>query len=237
MWSYAKRISNSVWLWIAIVAAITLLMGYELRKAEERLTHVKSLYRNKNDVAFLFLLKKTPSYVPLADTLEALSEVDDKEDPAEVQQRIEKAKELSDNWFQDILVLIEFSDDYTIDADPQYMLNYSIMNSTKQNDMFVLAYQANIRRVAHKISYDFWKVKPKRIPRETRNTLRLLAEEVRLLDDTLAGLRETAARTGFRPELEPMYDESLKKQLLDQLKPHLERLKTIQENFLNEEKP
>jgi hypothetical protein len=235
MFSLINKVPKWGWFCISIIFLVTsLLMRYEHRKTEERLNNVKSLYQIKNDLAFLTFLKQTPSYIPLAETLEAINLVDDTEDPAEVQKLIEKAKELSDSLNQDMMLLIEFSDDYTTNADPQYMVNYSVMNTKKQDDMFILAFQANIWRVVYTVSYDYWKAKPKQISKETRKTLKLIANQVRLLDETLIALKDTAAQVESMIEFDPKYDEGLKRQLLDELKPHLEKLKKIQDGFVNE---
>lgn len=234
MWSLLKKIPKSIWVCIVSLLIISLFLNNEIREREERLNKVKSLYQIKNDFAFLTFLKRTPSYIPLAETLESISKVKDTEDPAKVQKLIEKAKTESERLNQDMLFLIEFSDDYTVNADPKFMINYSVMNTHKQNDMFLLAFQSNIWGMAYTTSYEYWKAKPKVISKETKNTLNLIAAEVRLLNKTMVGLKERTSQLEHMVEFEPMYDESLKKALLDELKPHLERLRKIKDDHMHE---
>lgn len=222
-----KRLPKLAWVCLAIVLIITLIFQYQLNKAEEHVNTIKERYQEKNDFAFLTFLDHTPSFIPLAETLEAISVVDDKEDPANVQQLIEMAKELSDHWYEHILLLIEFSDDYSNDADPQVMINYSIMTSKKQEDMFLLAFKSNIWRVIYNVSARYWKVKPKLIDKKTRTTLTSIAKEVRLLETTIVSLREMSEIANNHEG----YVEVVKRQLLDNLRPHLEKLKIIQDDF------
>jgi hypothetical protein len=187
------------------------------------------LIKYKNNFAFLTFLKQTPSFIPFAHTLETISTVSDKENPARVQQLIEQAKSQSEEWEEYIWTLIEFSDDYTNNPDPMPLINESVGTSEKQREMLELTFHARIWRVIYSVSGTYWKAQPKLIDKETKTTLATIAKEIRSMEKTIIELKESAR---FADSHEG-YDESLKNQLLDKFRIHLEKLKILQDEFLN----
>ena len=69
-----------------------------------------SLYQQKNDSAFVYLVKHAFETIPLADTLMAISESKGNEDPAKIRQLIDKAKIQAEEIDDQLSTFIEFSD-------------------------------------------------------------------------------------------------------------------------------
>lgn len=195
-------------------------------EADEKYNLLKSLYQRKNDAAFLYVMKHTSSALPFTETLETISKTKEDEVPAKVQQLIEKAKIQAEEFDEQLLTLIEFSDDYSNNTDPKLSVNNSVMTSDEQQDMFVLAFKARTWRPIYNISYAYWKSKPKRIDDRTRKTLLTLAKELRALNKTITPFKERASSMDSE-----IYVAQSKAVLLQQLKPHLEKLEKIQDEF------
>ncbi|WP_243864439.1 hypothetical protein [Paenibacillus castaneae] len=185
-----------------------------------------SLYQLKNDSAFAYLVKHASETIPLADTLVAISESKENEDPAKIRQLIDKAKIQAEEIDEQLLIFIEFSDIYTNNAVPKLSVNNTAMTTDEQQDMFILAFQARVWKPLYNISYSYWKSNPKTIDAKTRETLHLLATELRALNKTITSFKEDANHMFFQGQV-----ESYKASMLGKLKPHLERLKKIQDDF------
>ncbi|XEC95717.1 hypothetical protein AB6A23_03845 [Paenibacillus tarimensis] len=226
-----KRIPKFVWFNIVIVLMIIWIYQDKLNEVEEHTKTIKMLYQEKNDIAFLALLKQTPSFIPFAQTLEAISTSSEKENPARIQEQIERAKSQSTEWEARIWTLIQFSDDHTNNPDPLPMLNHSIGTSEKQNEMLELSFRARIWRVVYSISGTYWKAQPKIIDKESRTTLSAIANELRAMEKTISTLKESAEFSDTRED----YDEIIKKQLIDQFRPHLEKMRRIQDEFFQKQ--
>jgi hypothetical protein len=187
---------------------------------------LKSLYQLKNNSAFAYLVKHASSTIPLADTLMAISESKENEEPAKIRQLIDKAKIQAEEIDEQLSTFIEFSDIYTNNAVPKLSVNNTAMTTDKQHDMFILAFEAEIWRPLYNISYSYWKSNPKTIDTRTRETLRSLATELRELNKTIMSFKNDSQRMAFQEQVEPF-----KAEMLRQLKPHLEKLKKIQDDF------
>jgi len=203
--------------------------NYRLHAAREQTENLKKLYQTKNDSGFLTLLREGHLYISLAETLENISKVTDQEDPAKVQKLIELAKSQADEADYFLGTLIEFSDNYVNDIDPQFMVNQTVMTSKKQEDMYILASQANVYMTMYQVSYNYWKDKPKQIPHETKEMLHSMAKELRALDDTLQEFKEKAVYTIKWGEFSTK--EQIKDFTLRAIKPHLEKLIKIKSEF------
>lgn len=195
--------------------------------SDEKYNELKSFYQQKNDSAFLYLKNHASSAIPLAETLETISLTKENEVPAKVQQLIERAKTQTDEMDEQLLAFIEFSEDYSDNTDPKLLINNTVMNSDKQGEMFTLAYEGSIWNLIYSISYDYWKTKPKLINDRTRETLLLVATELRKLDKTIMYFKESGPSFTVR--------NFEKAALLNSLKPHLEKLDTIQDEFFGRE--
>lgn len=195
-------------------------------QASVRYNSLHSLYQLKNDSAFAYLVKHASETIPLADTLMAISESKENEDPAKIRQWIDKAKIQAEEIDEQLLTIIEFSDAFTNNAVPKLSVNNTAMTTDNQQDMFILAFQARTWRPLYQISYSYWKSNPKSIDAKTRETLRSLATELRALNQTIMSFKDDAHHMFFEDQI-----ESHKAEMLRQLKPHLERLKKIQEDF------
>ncbi|MEC0204535.1 hypothetical protein P4H39_18145 [Paenibacillus lautus] len=171
-------------------------------------------------------MKNASETIPLADTLMAISESKENEDPAKIRQLIDKAKIQAEEIDEQLLTIIEFSDTFTNNAVPKLSVNNTVMTTDKQQEMFHLAFQARTWRPLYQISYSYWKSNPKTIDTKTRETSRLLATELRALNQTITSFRDEAHQMFFQERVEPY-----KAEMLRQLKPHLERLKKIQDDF------
>jgi hypothetical protein len=95
--------------------------------------------------------------------------------------------------------------------------------------MLELTFHARIWRVIYSVSGTYWKAQPKLIDKETKTTLATIAKEIRSMEKTIIELKESVR---FADSHEG-YDESLKNQLLDKFRIHLEKLKILQDEFLN----
>ncbi|WP_233566829.1 hypothetical protein [Cohnella endophytica] len=116
----------------------------ECRSLEDKYNNLNSLYRLKNDSGFVYIVKHASSTIPLADTLMAISVSKENEDPAKIRQLIDKAKVQAEEINEQLLTLIEFCDIYTNNAAPKLSINNTLMTTDEQQDMFFLAFQANV---------------------------------------------------------------------------------------------
>jgi hypothetical protein len=224
-----KKNSKLIWIFAVLILIIIGFYNYQLHAAREQTENLKKLYQTKNDIGFLTLLREGHSYIPLAETLEKISKVTDEEDPAKVQKLIELAKSQADEADYYLGTLIQFSDSYVNDINPQFMVNHTVMTSKKQEDMYILASQAGVFMTMYQISYNYWKDKPKQIPQETKEMLHSMAKELRALDDTLQEFKEKAIYAIEWGEF------STKEQIKDftqrAIKPHLEKLIKMKSEF------
>ncbi|WP_028609047.1 hypothetical protein [Paenibacillus harenae] len=202
------------------------------KRSDERYNNLKSLYQQKNDSAFLYLILHASSAIPLAETLETISRTKENEDPVKVRQLIDMAKIQAEELDEQLFTFIEFSDDYSNNAEPRLSINQTVMTTDIQEDMFELAFMARTWRPLYSISYAYWKSNPKMINAGTRESLRMLATELRALDKTISSFKENAS---FITPSD--YATQTKPWLLEQLRPHLEKLKIIQDDFLEINSP
>lgn len=224
-----KKIPKQLWLFAAILLFIIGFFNYRYNTAKEQTDNLKELYQVKNNRGFLTLLRQGHSYIPLAETIEKISKVSDQEDPAKVQKLIELAKTRSKEADQYLATLIEFSDSYVSDSDPRFMANHTVMTSKNQEDMFMLALQADIFMTMYEVSYNYWKDQPKLIPQDTKRMLVSIANELRSLDETLQSFKDRAVYNMEWGDFAST--EQIKDFTLREIKPHLEKLVEIKSKF------
>lgn len=215
----------------ALILIIFILINAAMYRHLENQSSVKfndlySLYQQKNDSAFVYLVKHASETIPFADTLMAISESKENEDPAKIRQLIDKAKIQAEEIDEQLLTIIEFSDTFRNSAVPQLSVKNTAMTTDMQQDMFYLATQARTWPPLYHISYLYWKSNPKTINAKTRETLRSLATELRALNETITSIKDDAHHMFFQDQI-----ESHKAEILRQLKPHLKRMKKIQDDF------
>lgn len=217
-----RKFLKKVWPYALIILVIVRIYDHRLNEAKEQTEKVNKLYQAKIDSGFLTLLKGGYSLMPLAQTIEKISKVSDQEDPAQVQKLIEMAKTQSEDATHYLETIIEFSDNYAMDSVPQVMVNYTVMTSKKQEDMYYLAHQADLYWLMRGISYHYWKDKPKIISKDTRNTLASATKGLKALDSTLLSFKDDASHAiewGDSREI-----GQIKDLFLHEIKPHLEQL-------------
>ncbi|WP_336772743.1 hypothetical protein [Paenibacillus sp. MMO-58] len=222
-----KHISTGIIILIVLVFISFFTFNYLNHKWESKYNHLKSLYQQKNDSGYIYIVTHASSAIPLAETLEKISTSKEDEDPAKIQQLITQAQAQAETINEQLLTIIEFSDGFSKNSVPEVSINQTVMTTELQKDMFILAFQANVWRPLYNISYNYWKVKPQ-LNEDTRKTLMALATELRALDKTITSYKEVAADMAFRG-----HTPYSKTPLLDQLKPHLEKIKSIQNNIYN----
>ncbi|NIK68393.1 MULTISPECIES: hypothetical protein [unclassified Paenibacillus] len=213
-------------IFIILVVVGTFSYNHLNNKWEDKYNHLKTLYQQKNDSGYIYIVTHASSAIPLAETLEKISASKEDEDPAKIQNLIYQAQDQAEAINEQLLTIIEFSDGFSKDSVPEISINQTVMTTETQKDMFILAFQADVWIPLHNISYNYWKTKPKLINDETRKTLSALATELRALDQTITAYKDVAAEMAFREQTP--YPKS---PLLNQLKPHLEKLKSIQNNM------
>ena len=222
----AKRI---IWISVAIILTLTLIYRDKINEANLRFNLMSSMYEAKNDLAFFSLLDKTPSFFPLAETLEQLSVVSNEEDPAKIQAIIERAKVQANAVDGHVSLLIQFSDSYSNHEKPETSKEF--IDSTtqqEQEDVYMLHRRTEVGDVMYFISGRYWKAKPKLISPNTKDTLTLLEKELRSMEKTFASFKDYNRYYGS-DDMEAAY----KKQFLNQLKPHLTKLETIENGLQN----
>ncbi len=224
-----KKNSKLVWIFVVLILILIGFYNYQLNTAREESENLKKLYQAKNNSGFLTLLRQGHSVIPLAETLEKISKVTDQEDPAKVQKFIERAKSQADEATQFLITLVEFSDNYVNDSTPQFMVNQTVMTSKEQEDLFILAMQADVFRIMYEVSYSYWKDKPKQIPQKTKNTLASIAKELQAMDVTLLQFKEKAAHEMVWGQFATT--EQLKILTMRTMKPHFEELIKIMTEF------
>ncbi|GMK38049.1 hypothetical protein PCCS19_11030 [Paenibacillus sp. CCS19] len=214
---------------VVVIILIALWYQHRLEAEGERRNTIKQLYQAKTDFAFRTFVLETPSFTPLADVLEAISKAKDTDSPVEVQKLLDAAKEQGDRMNARLLLLIEFCDDNTSNADPQLMINRSIMTSSKQQELFALAFRGNIWSIAYNASYRYWKAKPKVLDTRTKGTMADVAEELHNLETTMTSLKEWAEFAARQDD--SAADTELKRRFMKDLEPTLTRLADIQEAY------
>lgn len=224
-----KKNSKLVWICVVVLLVLMGFYNYQLHAARVQTNNLKKLYQTKNDSGFLTLLREGHSYIPLAESLENISKVTDEEDPAKVQKLIDLAKSQADEADYYLRTLIQFSDSYVNDVNPQFMVNQTVMNSKKQEELYLLASQAGVFMPMYEISYNYWKDKPKQISPKTKEMLHSMAKELRALDDTLQEFKEKAVYTMEWGEFSDK--EQIKDLTQRAIKPHLEKLIQLKSEF------
>jgi hypothetical protein len=91
-------------------------------QSSEKYNSLYSLYQKKNDSAFVFLVKHASETIPLADTLMAISESKENEDPAKIRQLIDKVRIQAEEVDEQLSTFVEFSDSYTNNAVPKHFI-------------------------------------------------------------------------------------------------------------------
>ncbi|MCR8656750.1 hypothetical protein [Paenibacillus endoradicis] len=220
-----KPIKIYVLIFIIFTLINVALFRYLDNQSSVKYNDLYSLYQQKNDSAFVYLAEHAFETIPLADTLMAISESKENEDPAKIRQLIDKAKIQAEEIDDQLSTFIEFSDAYINNAVPKHFVNNTAMTTDEQLDMFILAREARIWWSLYDISYSYWKSNPKTIDTKTRDTLRLLATELYELNKTITSFKDIDATHMF------YLAENYKALMLGNLKPHLERLKKIQDDF------
>ncbi|GIP44007.1 hypothetical protein J45TS6_24660 [Paenibacillus sp. J45TS6] len=213
---------------IILLGVNTVVLTMVYKDSEEKYDNLKSRYQMKNDSGFAYILKNAVSLIPLAETLEDISNTAKDQSPAKVQQLIETAKTEAEQIDEQILTLIEFSDDYSKDNDQGIVVNNSAMISEEQYEMFGLAF-SGVWSSVRTISFYYWKSSPKVIDEGTREYLRSMASELRSIDEILSMLKEEYT-TSFNSFSNAKY---AKAQLVSLLKPHLIKLDKMQEAYFS----
>lgn len=216
---------------VSIVVIILIVLWYQhrLEIEGERRNTIKQLYQAKTDFAFRTFMLETPSYTPMADMFEAISKVKETDSPVHVQKLLDTAKEQGDRMDARMLLLIEFCDDNSANADPQLMINRSVMTSAKQQELFKLAFRASIRRMAYNASAYYWKAKPKVLDARTKQTMADLAAELHKLEATMVSLKKSAEFAEEKQD--PAADAVLKSSFVEAIHLHLKKLVNIQETY------
>lgn len=213
---------------IILLCLSTVIFMLLLKESEEKYDILQSRYQMKNDSGFLYILKNIDSIIPLADTLEAISNTAKDENPTKVVQLIETAKTEAAQMAEQMQTLIEFSDDYSENGSPEIVVNQSVMSTEEQFDIYIAA-DSGIWWVIRSISYDYWKSSPKLINDKAREHLRLLAKELRSMEITLDKLKEN-----HTVSINSIYYVALaKSDVLVKLNPHFIKLNELNED-LNE---
>ncbi|WP_372660954.1 hypothetical protein [Cohnella sp.] len=219
-----------VWISVALLVTITLVYRDKINEANHRFYALFSIYEAKNDLAFFRLLERPPSFLSLAETLEELSAVSDKEDPSEIQAIIERGKVQANAQDEHISLLIEFSDSYS--SHERTEASKKLSNYTKQQEqeeIYMIHNRTEVGDVMYFVSGQYWKAKPKLISQNTKDTLASIAKELRSMEKTFATFVDYYERYYGWDDMEAAY----KKQFLNQLKPHLTNFETIQNGLEN----
>ncbi|GLX68208.1 hypothetical protein [Paenibacillus glycanilyticus] len=219
-----KQLRTYILIFIALVLISTATYNHINHKWEEKYNNLKSLYQQKSESGYIYIVTHASSAIPLAQTLEKISASKENENPATIQQLLYKSQTQAKFFTEQMLTIIEFSDSFTKNTVPKISINETVMTSDFQSDMFILAFQADVWIPLHNISYSYWKSKPnQQLNAKTRETLKSFATELRALDQTINSYKETAAQMAYRGQT-----PYSKTPLLNQLKEHLTKLKSIQ---------
>ncbi|MBD3918626.1 hypothetical protein H8B09_07685 [Paenibacillus sp. PR3] len=225
----AIRIPKLLSISVVVIVLIVLWCQHRLEVEEANRNSIKQLYQAKTDLAFRTFIQETPSYKPLADVFDAISKVKDTDTPALIQKLLDAAKEQGESMNERLLLLIEFCDDTTDNADPQLMINRSIMTSSKQQELFMLAFRGNIWNAAYNASYRYWKAKPKVLDTRTKQTMADVAAELHELEATMTLLKKSADFAASQDD--PAADIELKRRFVKDIEPTLTKLADIQEAY------
>ncbi|WP_199615140.1 hypothetical protein [Paenibacillus alkalitolerans] len=129
-----------------------------------------------------------------------------------------------------ISLLITFSDSYTNLEKPGTSEGFiDLTAQQEQEDVYMLHFRTEVGNVMYFVSGRYWKAKPKLISQNTKDTLALLAEELRSMEKTFASFQEYYDRYYGWNDMETV----AKKGFLNQFKPHLTRLESIQDGLQN----
>lgn len=214
---------------VVVIVLIVLWYQHRLEIDKEHRNSIKLLYQTKTDFAFRTFIQETPSYKPLADVFDAISKVKDTDTPAHIQKLLDAAKEQGESLNERLLLLIEFCDDTNDNADPQLMINRSIMTSAKQQELFMLAFRGNVWGVAYNASYRYWKAKPKVLDTRTKQTMADVASQLHELETTMTLLKQSADFAARQDD--PTADTELKRRFVKDMEPTLTKLAEIQEAY------
>lgn len=216
-------------IFIAILVIVFFYYEHRLNEAKANEDILMELYQSKNNSGYITLLKEGPSFKPMAQTLEELSQVTNQEAPAKVQKLLEQAKVQAKDATQYLTTLIEFSDDYISTSKPRYMSDYSVMTSAKQEEVYQLAYGSGLYGLMYGISHHYWKDKPKLIPQATQTALASIAKELRALDKTLSSYKRGVDHQLQWGDERSM--EQLKSIILNEVKPHFEKIEELKDEI------
>lgn len=212
---------------IILLGVITMIYTRVYKDAEikynEKYNKLEQMYQTKNDSGFLYLLKHPISPIPLADTLETLSKTEEDERPAKVQDLIETAKTQAEEIDEQLWMFVNFSDTFS-EKEEGEIINYVYYENI---DLFLLVNDPTGDPL-YSISYRYWKSKPKLLDEYTREYLLTLAAELRSLDRTFTELKDSSHTQNliFSDQL-----KGAKFELLDKLKPHLIKIKGMNEKL------
>lgn len=197
-------------------------------KHDKKLNRLLSLYEEKNDTIFVYMLEHTVPTILLADTLESLSKTEEDESPAKVQQFIETAKTQAREIDEQLFLLMQLSG-YNNDIIEKYVNTGETDIKSDEPDLSFLAYSMTWNPM-YTISYQYWKSNPKLIDDRTREFLLSLAGELRLMDKTLSEVKEWEASISTSPN----YPGNIKAYLVEKLQPYLINIEKLNEDFYSD---
>lgn len=213
-----------------LLGVITIIFTMVYKDAEikndKKLDRLMSLYEEKDDTAFLYILEHMVSFTPLADTLESISKTEQDETPAKIQQRIETAKIQAREIDEQLLLLIKFSG-FNAESIEKYVNTGD--TTTDEQDLFYLAVNSTWDPI-RMISYRYWKLSPKLIDDRTREFLLSLAGELRLMDETLSEMKEMAVTMASSSN----YPKNIKSYLLKGLQPYILNIENLNQDFYSD---
>ncbi|MBD7970588.1 hypothetical protein [Paenibacillus gallinarum] len=211
-----------------LLGAVTMIFTCVYKDAEikhnQEYNKLEQMYQTKNDSGFLYLLKHPVSPLPLANTLETLSKTEEDERPAKVQELIETAKAQATEVDEQLMMFVNFSDTFS-EKEEGEIINHVYYEDI---DLFLLV-SGPTWNPMYSISYRYWKSTPKVLDEYTREYLLSLTEELRSLDKTFTELKDSSNTQSL------IFSDQLigaKIKLLDKLKPHLIKIKQLNESLL-----
>lgn len=216
---------------IILLGVITMIYTRVYKDAEiknnQKHELLMSLYKEKDDTAFLYILEHTVSSIPLADTLESISNTKKNERPANVQQLIETAKIQATEIDEQLFLLIKFSG-YNDKFIEEYM-NTGGETDTKSDDpdLSFLTHRLTWNPI-RTISYGYWKSNPKLIDDRTREYLLSLAGELRSMNEKLSESKEMATSMASSSN----YPSNVKRYLLKEIQPFILNIDKLNQDFI-----
>ncbi|GIP44006.1 hypothetical protein J45TS6_24650 [Paenibacillus sp. J45TS6] len=217
---------------IILLGVITMIYTRVYKDAEiknnQKHELLMSLYKEKDDTAFLYILEHTVSSIPLADTLESISNTKKNERPANVQQFIETAKIQATEIDEQLFLLIKFSG-YNDKFIEEYM-NTGGETDTKSDDpdLSFLTHRLTWNPI-RTISYGYWKSNPK-LDDRTREYLLSLAGELRSMNEKLSESKEMATSMASSSN----YPSNVKRYLLKEIQPFILNIDKLNQDFYSD---